>query len=98
MVAECDRAAPGERSALLGTEGLYHSRIIEWRKARDAGPPRDRAGGGHAGWRGTFVDRATAAALGQHGAGRAGADAAAERDAGQGQGPGRQLDLASWHS
>jgi transposase-like protein len=38
MVAEYDRAAePGERGALLRREGLYHSHIIEWRKARDAG-------------------------------------------------------------
>jgi transposase len=38
MVAEYDRAsAPGERGGLLHREGLYHSHIIEWRKARDAG-------------------------------------------------------------
>ena len=38
MVAEYDRAtAPGERGALLRREGLYHSHIIEWRRARDAG-------------------------------------------------------------
>jgi transposase len=38
MVAEYDRAsAPGERGGLLRREGLYHSHIIEWRKARDAG-------------------------------------------------------------
>ena len=37
MVAEYDRAVPGERGALLRREGLYHSHIIEWRKARDAG-------------------------------------------------------------
>jgi transposase len=38
MVAEYDRAtAAGERGALLRREGLYHSHIIEWRKARDAG-------------------------------------------------------------
>jgi len=38
MVAEYDRAtAPGERGALLRREGLYHSHVIEWRKARDAG-------------------------------------------------------------
>jgi hypothetical protein len=37
MVAEFDRAAPGERGALLRRERLYHSHIIEWRKARDAG-------------------------------------------------------------
>jgi transposase-like protein len=37
MVAEYDRAAHGERGGLLRREGLYHSHIIEWRKARDAG-------------------------------------------------------------
>jgi transposase-like protein len=38
MVAEYDRAsAPGERGGLLRREGLYHSHIIEWCKARDAG-------------------------------------------------------------
>lgn len=38
MVAEYDRASEaGERGALLRREGLYHSHIIEWRKARDAG-------------------------------------------------------------
>jgi transposase len=37
MVAEYDRAStPGERGGLLRREGLYHSHIIEWRKARDA--------------------------------------------------------------
>ena len=37
MVGEYDRAEPGERGALLRRERLYHSHIIEWRKARDAG-------------------------------------------------------------
>ena len=38
MVAEYDRTTePGQRGALLRREGLYHSHIIEWRKARDAG-------------------------------------------------------------
>jgi transposase len=37
MVAAYDRAGSGERGALLRREGLYHSHIIEWRKARDAG-------------------------------------------------------------
>jgi transposase-like protein len=38
MVADYDRAStPGERGGLLRREGLYHSHIIEWRKARDAG-------------------------------------------------------------
>ena len=30
-------STPGERGGLLRREGLYHSHIIEWRKARDAG-------------------------------------------------------------
>jgi hypothetical protein len=38
MVAEYDRAStPGGRGGLLRREGLYHSHIIEWRTARDAG-------------------------------------------------------------
>jgi transposase-like protein len=37
MVAEYDRAEAGQRGALLRRERLYHSHIIEWRKARDAG-------------------------------------------------------------
>lgn len=38
MVAEYDRASTsGERGGLLRREGLYHSHIIEWRRARDAG-------------------------------------------------------------
>jgi hypothetical protein len=44
MVAEYDRASgPGERGALLRREGLYHSHIIEWRKARDAGTLQARS-------------------------------------------------------
>jgi transposase len=55
MVAEYDRAAePGERGALLRREGLYHSHIIEWRKARDAGtlvarPPAELQAGSRGG-------------------------------------------------
>jgi transposase len=38
MVAEYDAlGARDERGAMLRREGLYHSHIIEWRKARDAG-------------------------------------------------------------
>ena len=53
MVAEYDRAsAPGERGGLLRREGLYHSHIIEWRKARDAGTlvarPADQPDAGRA--------------------------------------------------
>ena len=38
MVAAYDTATePGARGALLRREGLYHSHIIEWRRARDGG-------------------------------------------------------------
>ncbi|MFJ8582629.1 hypothetical protein [Micromonospora sp. NPDC093277] len=38
IVAECDAAkATGEGAAILRREGLYHSHILEWRAARDAG-------------------------------------------------------------
>jgi transposase-like protein len=47
MVAAYDRATePGERGALLRREGLYHSHIIEWRKARDAGTLQARQAAG----------------------------------------------------
>lgn len=38
IVAEYDGLSEaGARGALLRREGLYHSHIIEWRRARDAG-------------------------------------------------------------
>jgi len=37
MVAEYDAAPTGEKGAVLRRERLYHSHIIEWRAARDAG-------------------------------------------------------------
>ncbi|WDZ88959.1 hypothetical protein [Nocardiopsis sp. HUAS JQ3] len=38
IIAEHDACATGaERAALLRRERLYHSHIIEWRNARDAG-------------------------------------------------------------
>lgn len=37
IVAEYDAAPTGERGAVLRRERLYHSHIIEWRAARDAG-------------------------------------------------------------
>jgi transposase-like protein len=46
ILAEYDRLTEtGARGALLRREGLYHSHIIEWRRARDGGvlsgpPPR----------------------------------------------------------
>ncbi len=37
LVAEYDAAPPGEKGAILRRERLYHSHIIEWRQAREAG-------------------------------------------------------------
>lgn len=38
IVEEYERlTAPGAKGALLRREGLYHSHIIDWRTARDAG-------------------------------------------------------------
>ncbi|MFA3872943.1 hypothetical protein ABS735_04515 [Streptomyces sp. MMCC 100] len=37
IVAEYDAAPAGDKGALLRRERLYHSHIIEWRQARDAG-------------------------------------------------------------
>jgi transposase-like protein len=37
IVAEYDEAPNGEKGAILRRERLYHSHIIEWRAARDAG-------------------------------------------------------------
>lgn len=37
IVAEYDAAPPGEKGAVLRRERLYHSHVIEWRQARDAG-------------------------------------------------------------
>jgi len=37
IVAEYDAAPNGEKSAILRRERLYHSHIIEWRAALDAG-------------------------------------------------------------
>jgi hypothetical protein len=37
IVAEYDAAPSGEKGAILRRERLYHSHIIEWRAARDAG-------------------------------------------------------------
>nr|WP_067480767.1 transposase [Nocardia amamiensis] len=38
IVAEYEMLTePGARGALLRREGLYHSHVIEWRRARDAG-------------------------------------------------------------
>ena len=38
ILTEYDAASkPGARGALLRREGLYHSHILEWRRAREAG-------------------------------------------------------------
>jgi len=37
IIAEYDAAPNGEKGAILRRERLYHSHIIEWRAARDAG-------------------------------------------------------------
>lgn len=37
VVAEYEAAPHGEKSAVLRREGLYHSHIKEWARARDAG-------------------------------------------------------------
>ncbi|MDX2681009.1 hypothetical protein PV333_32620 [Streptomyces sp. NY05-11A] len=37
MVAEYDAAPAGEKGAILRRERLYHSHVIEWRQAREAG-------------------------------------------------------------
>lgn len=37
IVAQYDAAPAGEKGAILRRERLYHSHIIEWRRARDAG-------------------------------------------------------------
>lgn len=50
IVAEYDAAPTGEKGAILRRERLYHSHIIEWRAARDAGAMA------------TLVDKRTSAA------------------------------------
>ncbi|WP_326696587.1 hypothetical protein OG909_13740 [Streptomyces sp. NBC_01754] len=37
IVAEYDAAPAGEKGAVLRRERLYHSHVVEWRQARDAG-------------------------------------------------------------
>lgn len=37
VVAEYDAAPAGEKGAILRRERLYHSHVIEWRQAREAG-------------------------------------------------------------
>ncbi len=37
ILAEVDRAGPGEVGLILRREGLYSSRLTEWRRARESG-------------------------------------------------------------
>ncbi len=37
IVAEYDAAESWEKGAILRREGLYSSRVVEWRRVRDAG-------------------------------------------------------------
>ncbi len=37
MLTAYDAAPDGEKGAVLRREGLYSSRIVDWRRARDAG-------------------------------------------------------------
>ena len=59
IVAEYDAAPNGEKGAILRRERLYHSHIIEWRAARDAGAMA------------TLVDRRTSAVRPKKAAGQA---------------------------
>jgi transposase-like protein len=47
VVAECEAAPHGEKSAVLRREGLFHSHLQEWARARDTiaatGPPNGSA-------------------------------------------------------
>jgi hypothetical protein len=53
ILAEFEAAtSPGQRGALLRREGLYHSHLLEWAKARDAGllgGAANESGGGQMG-------------------------------------------------
>lgn len=46
VVAEYESAARGEKGAVLRREGLYHSHIKEWVRARDAGALSGLGGAG----------------------------------------------------
>jgi transposase len=43
IVAEYDAAPAGAKGAILRRERLYHSHVVEWRRARDAGAMRTLA-------------------------------------------------------
>ena len=45
VVAEYEAAPHGEKSAVLRREGLFHSHVQEWSRARDAGVPPVSANG-----------------------------------------------------
>ena len=86
MVAAYDRTVSGEHGALLRRERLYHSHLIEWRKACDAGT---LVAGRAAEQTETGPAEQTSAAA-RCGHGRAdgtGAAAPSEREVGYGPGP-----------
>ena len=43
ILAELDRAKPGEAGAILRREGLYSSSLVEWRRQRSQGELRVKA-------------------------------------------------------
>jgi transposase len=45
VVAEYEAAAHGEKSAVLRREGLFHSHVQEWTRARDTAAPAGPANG-----------------------------------------------------
>jgi transposase-like protein len=45
VVAEYEAAAHGEKSAVLRREGLFHSHVQEWTRARNTAPPAGPANG-----------------------------------------------------
>ena len=65
VVAEYESAPRGEKGAVLRREGLYHSHIKEWARARDAGALSGLGGarGSTRGTRGSAKDRGEVARL-----------------------------------
>ena len=59
VVAEYESAPRGEKGAVLRREGLYHSHVKEWARARDAGALSGLAGarGSTRGLKGSAKDR-----------------------------------------
>jgi hypothetical protein len=65
VVAEYESAPRGEKGAVLRREGLYHSHIKEWARARDAGALSGLGGarGSTRGTKGSAKDRGEVARL-----------------------------------